>query len=178
MSAAAGLALLATGAMAGNPDRAGGAGATQLLVNPWARSNGWSLANTAYFARRRKPFRQRGRLGTCPHKTEILFSSTRWMEGSGVKINSVGFGQKAGRKRCDRYQRHYVFGFGDLPVTTIDQPEGGLGTFSPTQANIGVAYSKAFSNSIFGGLLLRVVSESIANVRALLAWLSMPVSNT
>ena len=55
--------------------------------------------------------------------------------------------------------------FGDIPVTTVDQPEGGLGTFSPSQANIGLAYAKAFSNSIYGGLLVRVVSESIANVR-------------
>jgi len=81
-----------------------------------------------------------------------------------VKINSVGFGQKLGESGVIGISAT-TFGFGDLPVTTIDQPEGGLGTFSPTQANIGVAYSKAFSNSIFGGLLLRVVSESIANVR-------------
>jgi hypothetical protein len=163
MSAAAGLALLATGAMAGNPDRAGGAGATQLLVNPWARSNGWSLANTATLQGAESLF---GNVAGLAHirKTEILFSSTRWMEGSGVKINSVGFGQKLGESGVIGISAT-TFGFGDLPVTTIDQPEGGLGTFSPTQANIGVAYSKAFSNSIFGGLLLRVVSESIANVR-------------
>ncbi|MEX1132453.1 MAG: hypothetical protein WEC15_04440, partial [Flavobacteriales bacterium] len=34
-------------ALAGNPDRAGSAGATQLLINPWARSSGWALANTS-----------------------------------------------------------------------------------------------------------------------------------
>ncbi len=32
---------------AGNPDRAGSAGAAQLLINPWARSAGWGLANSA-----------------------------------------------------------------------------------------------------------------------------------
>lgn len=47
MMAGIGLALIAGSAMAGNPDRVGSAGATQLLVNPWARSNGWSLANTS-----------------------------------------------------------------------------------------------------------------------------------
>ena len=163
ISAAAGMALMASGVMAGNPDRAGGAGATQLLVNPWARSNGWSMANTATLNGAESLFGNVAGLAHI-HKTEILFSSTRWLEGSGVKINSVGFGQKLGESGVIGISAT-TFGFGDLPVTTIDQPEGGLGTFSPTQANIGVAYSKAFSNSIYGGLLLRVVSESIANVR-------------
>ena len=157
------MALLASGVMAGNPDRAGGAGATQLLVNPWARSNGWSMANTSTLMGAESLFGNVAGLAHV-HKTEILFSSTRWLEGSGVKINSIGFGQKMGESGVLGISAT-TFGFGDLPVTTIDQPEGGLGTFSPTQANIGVAYAKAFSNSIYGGLLLRVVSESIANVR-------------
>lgn len=98
------------------------------------------------------------------HKTELLFTSTRWLEGSGVKVNAVGFGQKLGESGVIGLTAT-AFSFGEIPVTTIDQPEGGLGTFSPTQANIGLAYAKAFSNSIYGGLLVRVVSESIANVR-------------
>ncbi|MEO7081337.1 MAG: PorV/PorQ family protein, partial [Flavobacteriales bacterium] len=98
------------------------------------------------------------------HKTELLFTSTRWLEGSGVKINAVGFGQKLGESGVIGLTAT-AFSFGDIPVTTMDQPEGGLGTFSPTQANIGLAYAKAFSNSIYGGLLVRVVSESIANIR-------------
>ncbi len=160
---AAGATLLAGGAMAGNPDRAGSAGATQLLVNPWARSNGWSLANTATLQGAEGMF---GNVAGLAHvrKTELLFTSTRWLEGSGVKVNAVGFGQKLGESGVLGITAT-TFSFGDIPVTTPDQPEGGLGTFSPTQSNIGLAYSKAFSNSIFGGMLVRVVSESIANVR-------------
>ncbi len=163
MMAGLGMALLAATAMAGNPDRAGAAGATQLLVNPWARSNGWSLANTASLQGAEGMF---GNVAGLAHvnKTELLFTTTRWLEGSGVKVNSVGFGQKLGESGVLGVTAT-TFGFGELPVTTIDQPEGGLGTFSPTQANIGLAYSKTFSNSIYGGLLVRVVSESIANVR-------------
>lgn len=33
---------------AGNGDRAGSAGSTDLLINPWARSSGWANANTAF----------------------------------------------------------------------------------------------------------------------------------
>ena len=39
--------LLCTNATAGNPDRVGSAGASQLLINPWARSSGWGGANIA-----------------------------------------------------------------------------------------------------------------------------------
>ncbi|MCC6840017.1 MAG: PorV/PorQ family protein [Flavobacteriales bacterium] len=163
MMAGIGLALAAGNAMAGNPDRAGSAGATQLLMNPWARSNGWSLANSASLTGAEGMF---GNVAGLAHvrKTEILFTSTRWLEGSGVKMNAVGFGQKLGESGVIGISAT-TLSFGDLPVTTIDQPEGGLGTFSPTQANIGLAYSKAFSNSIYGGLLVRVVSESVSNAR-------------
>lgn len=163
MVAAIGMALLAGGVMAGNPDRAGSAGATQLLVNPWARSSGWSLANSATLRGADGMFGNVAGLAHV-HKTELLFTSTRWLEGSGVKVNAVGFGQKLGESGVIGLTAT-AFSFGEIPVTTIDQPEGGLGTFSPTQANIGLAYAKAFSNSIYGGLLVRVVSESIANVR-------------
>ncbi|MBL0343482.1 MAG: hypothetical protein IPP71_23065 [Bacteroidetes bacterium] len=34
-------------AFAGNEDRAGQAGATELLINPWTRSSGWGGMNFA-----------------------------------------------------------------------------------------------------------------------------------
>ena len=41
------LLALSTSSFAGNKDRAGQAGASQLLINPWARSSGWAGANSA-----------------------------------------------------------------------------------------------------------------------------------
>ncbi len=148
---------------AGNPDRAGSAGATQLLINPWSRSSGWALANTSSVRGVEAMF---GNIAGLAHtrKTEILFSNSTWLEGSGVKINSVGLGQKLGESGVLGISA-MTMNYGDLPVTTVDQPEGGLGTFRPSTSNIGLSYAKEFSNSIYGGLLFRVVSESIANVR-------------
>ncbi len=42
-------ALVAAGTalFAGNPVRSGSAGASELLINPWARTAGWSEGNTA-----------------------------------------------------------------------------------------------------------------------------------
>ena len=39
--------MLTTAVFAGNPDRAGSAGAGQLLINPWAQSNGMAGTNMA-----------------------------------------------------------------------------------------------------------------------------------
>ncbi|MGB3075328.1 MAG: PorV/PorQ family protein, partial [Chitinophagales bacterium] len=57
--------------------------------------------------------------------------------------------------------------FGDIPITTTASPEGGLGTFSPQFFNGALAYSKVFSNSIYGGFAVRVISESLADVNAI-----------
>ena len=56
--------------------------------------------------------------------------------------------------------------FGDIDITTEDLPEGGIGSFSPVYTNIGLSYAKEFSNSIYGGLTVRIISEAISNVRA------------
>jgi long-subunit fatty acid transport protein len=45
-------------------------------------------------------------------------------------------------------------------------PEGGSGTFSPTYLNVNISYSKAFSNSIYGGINMKIISEQISNVSA------------
>lgn len=149
--------------MAGNPDRAGAAGATQLLINPWARSAGWGLANSASVRGVEAMYGNIAGLAMV-NKTEVLFTSTRWLEGSGVKINSVGLGQKLGASGVLGITAT-TMSFGEIDVRTYDSPEGGLGTFRPTMANIGLSYAKSFSNSIHGGILVRMVSESIANVR-------------
>ena len=148
---------------AGNPDRAGSAGATQLLINPWARSSGWVMANSASLRGVESMF---GNVAGLAHvnKTEVNFTNAQWLSGSGVAINSVAVGQKLGSSGVLGLTAT-TMSMGDLEVTTFDIPEGGRGTFRPNLANIGLAYSKSFSNSIHGGMLLRVVSEGIATVR-------------
>lgn len=158
------LAFSTAAAFAGNPDRAGSAGATQLLINPWARSSGWALANSSSVRGAEAMF---GNIAGLAHinKTEVLFTNTKWLSGSGTTINSIGFGQKLGASGVLGISA-MTMGFGDLEITTVDNPAGGLGTFRPSMANIGFSYAKSFSNSIHGGLLIRMVSESIANVRS------------
>ncbi|MBI1267723.1 MAG: PorV/PorQ family protein [Cryomorphaceae bacterium] len=162
--AASMLAAIPLTSMAGNPDRAGSAGASQLLINPWARGNGLSNSNMASITGIESTFLNVAGLAYV-EKTELMFSNLQYFVGSGISINSLGFGQQVGESGVIGITVT-ALSFGDIGITTEQLPEGGIGSFRPSQANIGISYAKEFSNSIFGGITMRIVSESISNVRA------------
>lgn len=149
---------------AGNEDRAGQAGATELLINPWARSTGWGSANTASINGLEAMYMNVAGI-SFTKKTEVLFAHTRWLVGSGTSINSFGLTQKVGEAGVLGLGIMSM-GFGDIAVTTVDQPEGTGSFFSPRYMNIGLGYAKTFSNSIHGGISVKIISESIANASA------------
>jgi hypothetical protein len=150
--------------LAGNKDRSGQAGASELLINPWARSSGWGGVNIANsFGLEAIYTNVAGMAFT--QKTELIFSNTQWLKGSEIGINNFGFAQKVGESSVLGVTV-MAMNFGDLPITTTDLPEGGIGTFSPTYMNINVAYAKAFSNAIYGGFNFKVISESISDIGA------------
>lgn len=150
---------------AGNKDRVGQAGANELLINPWARSAGIHSLNTAS-AKGIEAMRMNVAGLAFTEKTQLAFSSTRWLEGSGISVNALGFAQRVGDSG--------VFGLtfmslspGEIVKTTENLPDGGTGeTFKPQFLNIGLAYSHSFSTSIHGGMLLRVINHSISNIGA------------
>lgn len=151
-------------AMAGNPDRAGQAGATELLINPWARSTGWNGANCGRVEGLEAQFLNvAGTAHTL--KTEVIFSHTNYLQGSGITLNAAGISQ--------RISETSVIGlaivsmdFGNIEITTNDLPEPVLGTYSPQYINIGISYAKAFSNSIYGGVNFKIIDEKISNIGA------------
>lgn len=161
---------LATSAavFAGNGDRAGQAGATQLLINPWARTSGWAGANQACVrGLEAMNFNVAGTAFT--RKTELIFSRTNWLRGSGININAFGFTQKLGKKESAGVLGLSVMSIdaGDIMITTVEQPEGGIGTYKPRFTNIHLSYAKAFSNSIYGGIAVKMVSEAIPDANAM-----------
>jgi len=149
---------------AGNPERAGQAGATQLLINPFARSAGWAGANQANVRGIEAQFwNVAGTVFT--KKTELYFARTEWLVGSGININTLGFTQKVGETGVLGLGFVNISG-GKLIRTTEDQPEGGLGTFSPNFLNMSISYAKKFSDDIFGGINFKIVNERIPGVQA------------
>lgn len=156
--------MLVAPTFAGNSDRAGQAGATELLINPWARSSGFASANTASVRGLEAQYLNVAGMAFTT-KTEVLFANTQWLVGSGVMINSFGLSQKIGEAGVIGLSVMNM-SFGEIDITTSELPEGGVGTFSPNYLNIGVSYAKNFSNSINGGVTVRIVNQNISNLHA------------
>lgn len=149
---------------AGNKDRSGQAGASELLINPWARSSGWGGVNTANVRGLEAMF---GNVAGVAHTntTELIFAQTQWLKGTDIKISAFGFTQRVSESAVIGLSITSM-SIGDIMITRTDLPEGGIGTFSPSYLNVGISYSKAFSNSIYGGMLLRIINESISDASA------------
>ena len=154
--------MLSLAVQAGNNDRAGQAGANEILINPWARSSGMAGANSAYCKGLEAQFLNVA--GTAfTKKTEMLFVRTNMYSGSGIHLNSFGFTQKAGETGALSLGLMSM-DFGDIPITTTELPEGGLGNFHPQYINLGLSYAKGFSDNSYGGITLKGISEAISNL--------------
>ena len=88
-------ALLPAILIAGNGERAGTGGATELLINPWARSAGFGGINTSMAKGVEAMNVNVGGLAYTKN-TEVVFSRTTWLKGSDVNINAFGLSQKVG----------------------------------------------------------------------------------
>ena len=84
------LALNAGTIFAGNPERSGQAGATQLLINSWGRSSGLNGINYGAGSGIEAVGTNPAGLGTTK-RTELIFAHTRWLGGADIGINSSDF---------------------------------------------------------------------------------------
>ncbi|MFY8035421.1 MAG: PorV/PorQ family protein [Flexibacteraceae bacterium] len=156
--------VLSFNAIAGNDTKRGQGGATELLVNPWARTSG--MANSILAGVNGVEAMNLNVAGTSyTTGTEVMFASTRYLSGSDIRITALGL--------TSRVSETGVMGIsftgwnlGDFIETRFDQPEGTGATFSPNIFNIGMSYSQMFSEKITGGLLLRGLFQSIPNASA------------
>ncbi|MCC6689889.1 MAG: hypothetical protein IT235_00005, partial [Bacteroidia bacterium] len=87
--------LLSVNVFAGNADRSGSAGATELLINPWARNSGQAGSNSASVKGLEATFLNVAGIAFT-RKTELIFSHTNWLSGTDININSFGFTQHVG----------------------------------------------------------------------------------
>ena len=163
------MAVLSVGtAWAGNDNRRGTSGATELLINPWARSAGWGSVSVAN-VRGLDAFYSNIAGIAFINKIEVAYTNTMYLGGkSGIRsaagINSFGLAVRL-------FDRGVVaatvtaYGFGNIDKTTEESPEAGSnGTFSPSFMNINVAYAHSFTKSIHGGVVLKLVTEQTADI--------------
>ena len=160
------LALSGVGtAWAGNPERQGQAGAAQLTINGWARSSGMGWANGGKVSGAEAMYMNVAGLDRIKNTTDLAFSRTEWLMGSGIAINSAALAQKMGESGTFGVTV-MQYSIKPIDITTEQNPYGGIGTFRVNMTNIGLAYSKSFSSNISAGIVARMVSEGIPDAQA------------
>lgn len=161
---------------AGNRDRTGQSGSQHLLIDPWAKSNGWGTAGVSEITGLESIYSNVAGIAR-GQNTEFGFSRTQYLSGSncGIGINTFGITQRLSKKNKvtgDVKELGYIglslfsMNFGDIERTTVDQPEGNMGTFSPSLNYIGIHYAYKFNQYVYGGASVKIISESIADMKA------------
>jgi len=157
LAAFAALMLCATPALAGNETRVGTAGANELLLPVGSQATALSGSMNAMVsgveAIHWNPAGVSRSSGV-----EVMFSNLQYiasinMNYFAVSSNFEGIGSFALSLRS--------LDFGDIPVTTVENPEGTGETFSPNYIVGGLTYSRAFTDRIYGGFTAKLISETI-----------------
>ena len=150
---------------AGNEDRTGSAGASHLLVNPWARSSALGDAGVASATGLEATFTNIAGLAFT-EKTQLKFNHSNWMGNAGIAFNSAGLAQRVSDQSVFSISIQSM-NFGDIMITTVANPEGKIGTFSPRINVFNLGYARSFSSSIHAGINMKVISESMTNMKAM-----------
>src|SRR6056300_1274979 len=110
-------------ATAGNPQRAGSTGASEMLINPFARSTGWGSSNVAGATGMDATFLNIAGIAATNLNTEVSFSNTQWLVGAGINMNAATLVQRVSDVGVLSLGLN-AFDYGEWEVTTADQPEG------------------------------------------------------
>jgi hypothetical protein len=157
------IAVVAGIAGAQNP-RIGTSAAPELLIPVGARDlaiGGSSLANTQGVD---AIYWNPGGLGRLEHSAEGIFSHMTYIADIGVTYSAVagnfeGFGVVGLSVKA--------LSFGDISLTTADDPEGEGGRFfSPTYFTLGFSYGNRLTDNISVGGTAKIISERIEQVSA------------
>ncbi|MDR9373605.1 MAG: PorV/PorQ family protein [Schleiferiaceae bacterium] len=150
-------------AQAGNPQRVGSAGAPELLINPWARSTGWGSVNLAGVSGIDATYLNIAGI-TSTDNLDVGFTNTQWLIGAGITINSAALTKTVGSNGV-LSGSITSFNYGEFIRTNEQNPEGGIGTVSPNTSIIRAGYAQKFTESIRGGVNIKLYSTNIVDMR-------------
>ncbi len=143
--------------------RNGTAGAQELLIPVGARGLSLSSSYVAGLQGLESLFYNPAGLGAMTSTAEAMFSQMSYIADIGVSYAAVGvkfesFGAIAFSVK--------TFDFGDIPVTTVENPAGTGATFSPTFVVVGLSYSNALTDRVRVGVTANLISEKIMSTSA------------
>jgi hypothetical protein len=159
------VALLSAGThatFAGNDLRAGQAGASEILINPWAATAGWGLASTAGVTGLQAGYSNVAGLPRISGKGAFGVGYTNWLADANVANAGVVF--KTGEDAAMGLSVTSV-NFGELIRTTVETPEG-LSTFDYSTTVVGYQYGKNFTDNISGGIGVKLITQGLADLNA------------
>jgi hypothetical protein len=156
--------LTASSMLAGGGTRNGTAGASQLMIPVGARGiamGGATIANS--YGLEALYWNPANLARVDEYTTNVLISHMEHIADIGVEYGAVStdiesFGSLAFSIKS--------LSIGDIPITTVDNPDGTGALFSPQFLTIGLTYSRMLSDRISVGLTTNIVSEVIDRVSA------------
>jgi hypothetical protein len=143
--------------------RNGTAGAQELLIPVGARGLAFSGSYVSGISGVDAIYYNPAGLSATSNSTEALFTYMNYIADIGVSyaavgVNFEGFGALGfSIKSLD---------FGDIPVTTTENPYGTGATFSPTFVTLGLTYSNTLTDRIRVGVNVNLVTEKIMRTSA------------
>jgi len=155
--------LFAGTALAGNTNRTGTAGAGELLIPVGASGIALGGSNVALAMGTDAIYWNPAGLSRMAFGTEAYFSHMSYIADIGVDFGAVGV----------KFENVGTFAvsfksvsFGNIPVTTEENPDGTGSTYSPTYVVAGLSYSRVLSDRISVGANFNLINESIMSTTA------------
>lgn len=157
------LIALSTDMFAGGGKRNGTAGAQELLIPISARGLAMSGADVSGISGLDAIFYNPAGFGSTAFGTEAMFSYMNYIADIGFSFGGVGvnLGDLGSLGFSIR-----TLDFGEIPVTTVENPYGDGTTFSPSFFIGGITYSNALTDRIRVGLNINLISETIIRTSA------------
>lgn len=153
---------LASSVFAGDIARKGTAGAAQLLIPIGAKSIATSGAFLSSVSGVESIYYNPAGLDLADD-VEFMFSYMDYL--ADIKVSFFGVSSKVGQIGSFGFSIK-TMDFGDIPVTTINFPDGTGQTFSPSYLTAGLTYSKIITDRISVGANFKLIYESIINTSA------------
>ncbi len=155
--------LLCMTAFAGNTNRTGTAGAQELLIPVGASGVALGGSNVALSMGTDAIYWNPAGLARSTFGTEAFFSHMSYIADIGVDYGAVGVNFAGVGTFAVSFKS---IAFGNIDVTTADNPDGTGQTYSPTYVTAALSYSRVLSDRISVGVNFKLVDETIISTSA------------
>jgi opacity protein-like surface antigen len=146
---------------AGDPARKGTSGAEQLLIPVGARSIATGQAFISHFSGIESIYYNPAGLDR-EGGTQAMFNYMNYIADIDLSYFAVSAQLEIGSVALT----YKTLNFGDIPVTTVENPDGTGQLYSPDYFVIGLTYSKLITDRVSAGVNFNFIHEGIMNTAA------------